>query len=53
MGAYEYDSIPTGDDEDDDDEDGNGGGGGNCNIGAFVPSMLLLIAPLLFLVRKR
>ncbi len=53
MGAYEYDSIPTGDDEDDDDEDGNGGGGGNCNIGSFIPSMLLLIAPLLLLVRKR
>ena len=46
MGAYEYDSIPTGDDDDD-----NGGGG--CNTDSFLPSMLLLIAPLLFLARKK
>lgn len=59
MGAYEYspanddDDDENSDDDDDEDDNGNGGGGGSCNIGAFIPSMLLLIAPLLFLVRKR
>ncbi len=48
MGAYEY--APAGDDDDDVSQKTSGSG---CNAGAFVPSMLLLLAPLFILARKK
>ncbi len=49
MGAYEY--APAGDDDDDISTSSSGNGG--CNTGAFVPSVLMLLAPLFILARKR
>lgn len=49
MGAYEYGSSSS----DDSTTTTSSGSGGGCNTGSFVPSILLLLAPLFILARKR
>jgi len=44
MGAYEFSSAIT---------KASAGSSGGCNTGAFVPSLILLLAPLFLLSRKR
>lgn len=49
MGAYEFGSSMAGDG----DEGDTGGSSGGCNTGSFLPSLLLLAAPLVLLRKKR
>lgn len=54
MGAYEFGSSIAGDGDDDDgDDDETGGSSGGCSVDSFAPALLLLVAPLSLLVRKR
>ena len=47
-GGDDDDDI-VGDDDDDSDKVGDGSG---CNVGTFSPSLLLLLAPILFFIKK-